>query len=125
MPPRKAKNQKKLGRTEKKKSIPDMAQEPDKVNPDRPEAGFPVVALGASAGGLEAFTQFLSKLPANSGIVFVLIQHLDPSHPSSLVELLAGSPPSPSGKPWKATGCSRTGLMLFLRVRPCPSATVP
>jgi two-component system CheB/CheR fusion protein len=47
------------------------------------------VALGASAGGLEAFTQFLSKLPEKSGIAFVLIQHLDPSHPSSLVELLS------------------------------------
>jgi two-component system CheB/CheR fusion protein len=60
-----------------------------------PDIDFAIVALGASAGGLEAFTQFLSKLPENSGIAFVLVQHLEPSHPSSLVELLGRKSPIP------------------------------
>ncbi|QQE67527.1 histidine kinase (plasmid) [Leptolyngbya sp. BL0902] len=49
---------------------------------------FPVVAIGASAGGLEAFTQLLSHLPATTGMAFVLVQHLDPSQPSLLTELM-------------------------------------
>ena len=56
----------------------------------RPDnTGFPVVGLGASAGGLEAVRKLLAALPADSGCAFVLIQHLDPSHKSRLVELLA------------------------------------
>jgi two-component system CheB/CheR fusion protein len=47
-----------------------------------------VVAIGASAGGLEAFTQLLSHLPPDTGMAFVLVQHLDPSHPSLLSELM-------------------------------------
>ena len=54
------------------------------------EAGaLAVVAIGASAGGLEAFTQLLHALPSNTGMAFVLIQHLDPTHHSLLSELLA------------------------------------
>ncbi len=54
-----------------------------------PSATFPVVAIGASAGGLEAFTQVLTHLPASTGMAFVLVQHLDPRHESKLGELLA------------------------------------
>ncbi|MFZ2198233.1 MAG: chemotaxis protein CheB, partial [Thermodesulfovibrionales bacterium] len=43
---------------------------------------FPVVGIGASAGGLEAFTQLFRNLPADSGMAFVLIQHLAPAHES-------------------------------------------
>jgi two-component system, chemotaxis family, CheB/CheR fusion protein len=50
---------------------------------------FLVVGLGASAGGLEAVRKLLAALPADTGFAFVLIQHLDPSHRSMLVELLA------------------------------------
>jgi len=50
---------------------------------------FPVVAIGGSAGGLEAFTQLLRQLPANTGMAFVFIQHLDPRYTSQLPELLA------------------------------------
>jgi two-component system, chemotaxis family, CheB/CheR fusion protein len=50
---------------------------------------FAVVAVGASAGGLEAFTQLLRSLPGNTGMAFVFIQHLDPKHHSVLAELLA------------------------------------
>ncbi|HTV16965.1 MAG TPA: chemotaxis protein CheB [Acidobacteriaceae bacterium] len=49
----------------------------------------PVVGIGASAGGLDAFTQMLKHLPANTGMAYVLIPHLDPHHESMLVGLLA------------------------------------
>ena len=48
-----------------------------------------VVAVGASAGGLEAFSQLLRAIPNNTGMAFVFIQHLDPKHHSMLSELLA------------------------------------
>src|SRR5581483_2778348 len=50
---------------------------------------FPVVAVGASAGGLEAYTEFLHALAVDTGMAFVLIQHLDPSHHSLLTEIIA------------------------------------
>jgi two-component system, chemotaxis family, CheB/CheR fusion protein len=50
---------------------------------------FPVVGIGASAGGLDAFKRFFSAMPANPGIAFVLIPHLDPTHRSPMVELLS------------------------------------
>ena len=52
---------------------------------------FPVVGVGASAGGLEAFTALLSALPGNTGMAFVLIQHMDPNHQSVLTSLLQKS----------------------------------
>ena len=48
-----------------------------------------IVGIGASAGGLEAFTALLSYLPDDAGMAFVLIQHLDPKHESHLTELLS------------------------------------
>jgi two-component system CheB/CheR fusion protein len=48
-----------------------------------------VVGIGASAGGLAAFKTFLDHMPSDSGMSFVLVQHLDPHHSSTLVELLA------------------------------------
>jgi two-component system, chemotaxis family, CheB/CheR fusion protein len=50
---------------------------------------FPVVGIAASAGGLEAFTQLLSHLPIDTGMAFVLIQHLAPDRESLLTEILA------------------------------------
>ncbi|MBD3884554.1 PAS domain-containing protein [Phormidium tenue FACHB-886] len=52
------------------------------------EAPFPIVGVAASAGGLEAFTQLLSHLPIDTGMAFVLIQHLAPDHESLLSEIL-------------------------------------
>jgi len=52
-------------------------------------AAFPIVGVGASAGGLDAFTQLLKHLPADTGMAFVLIQHLDPTHASFLRDALA------------------------------------
>ncbi|WP_322896730.1 chemotaxis protein CheB [Erythrobacter sp. T5W1-R] len=49
----------------------------------------PIVAIGASAGGLEAMTQLLDVMPADTGMAFLLVQHLDPYHASQLAELLA------------------------------------
>jgi two-component system, chemotaxis family, CheB/CheR fusion protein len=63
---------------------------PGTADHSRPaEKSFPIVGVGASAGGLEAFTQLLEHLPATTGMAFVLIQHLDPTHPSQLPEILA------------------------------------
>ena len=50
---------------------------------------FPIVGIGASAGGLEAFTRLLQGLPWDTGMGFVLVQHLDPAHESVLAALLA------------------------------------
>jgi len=48
-----------------------------------------IVGIGASAGGLEAFTELLGKLPNNTGMAFVLIHHLDPHHKSALTDILS------------------------------------
>src|ERR1700685_4242371 len=50
---------------------------------------FPIVAIGASAGGLEACKKRLDALPADNGMAFLIVQHLDPSHDSLLVDLLS------------------------------------
>jgi two-component system, chemotaxis family, CheB/CheR fusion protein len=50
---------------------------------------FPVVGIGASAGGFEAIAQLLEELPANTGMAFVFVQHLDPTHKSGLTTLLS------------------------------------
>ncbi|KAA5541324.1 PAS domain S-box protein [Roseiconus nitratireducens] len=52
-------------------------------------SGCVVVGVGASAGGLEAYKCLLRHLPSNSGVAFVLVQHLDPTHESLMVELLS------------------------------------
>jgi two-component system, chemotaxis family, CheB/CheR fusion protein len=56
---------------------------------------FPIVAIGASAGGLDAFQQVLSNLPSDTGMAFVLVQHLDPRHESRLTEVLSRSTSMP------------------------------
>ncbi len=66
----------------------------DLLPPDKPHVGAhpapcPVVGLGASAGGLEAFQNFLGAIPLESGLAYVLVQHLDPNHESMLAELLS------------------------------------
>src|SRR5262249_23163381 len=59
---------------------------------------FPVVGIGASAGGLEALQQFLSHVPERSGMAFVVVQHLDPTHKGMLVELLQRNTKMPVGQ---------------------------
>jgi two-component system CheB/CheR fusion protein len=52
------------------------------------QASCPIVGIGASAGGLDAFQRFFSKTPADSGMAFVLVPHLDAHHKSAMVDLL-------------------------------------
>lgn len=64
------------------------------LSPDKPHVGAhpavcPVVGLGASAGGLEAFQNFLNAASPDAGLAYVLVQHLDPNHESMLAELLS------------------------------------
>jgi two-component system CheB/CheR fusion protein len=59
------------------------------------DAAFPVVGIGASAGGLEALEQFFTHAPADSGLAFVVVQHLDPTQESMLVQLLQRSSAMP------------------------------
>jgi two-component system, chemotaxis family, CheB/CheR fusion protein len=59
------------------------------------QAAFPIVGLGASAGGLEALEQFLKNVPPGSGLAYVVVQHLDPTHKGILVELLQRCTPMP------------------------------
>ncbi|OFY44437.1 MAG: chemotaxis protein CheB [Bacteroidetes bacterium GWF2_40_14] len=62
----------------------DVIDKPHELQPEH----FPIVAIGASAGGLEALEQLLSAVPGNTGMAFVVIQHLDPTHKGMLPELL-------------------------------------
>lgn len=64
-----------------------LTEQPIPENPI--EAPFPIVGVAASAGGLEAFIQLLSHLPTDSGMAFVLIQHLAPDHESLLSGILS------------------------------------
>jgi two-component system CheB/CheR fusion protein len=69
-----------------------MNAAPSAASADEPEARgehFPVVGLGASAGGLEAASKLLDSLGAKVEAAFILVQHLDPTHPSLMVDLLA------------------------------------
>ena len=52
-------------------------------------ADFPVVGIGASAGGLDACSKLIDGLPAANGMAFILVQHLDPTHESMMADLLA------------------------------------
>ena len=52
------------------------------------DASFPIVGMGASAGGLEALEQFLGHVPDGSGMAFVIVQHLDPTRKGMMRELL-------------------------------------
>jgi PAS domain S-box-containing protein len=82
----------KAGETERAEPI---AAAPAPSTGEAAEPRFPVVGIGASAGGLEAFRKFFSTMPADSGLAFVLIPHLDPSHASLMVDLLARSTAMP------------------------------
>ena len=54
-----------------------------------PAIEFPVVGIGASAGGLEALTEMFHHTPDETGMAFVLVLHLDPNHESLMAELLS------------------------------------
>ena len=73
-------------KTPPKKSGP---LEQEKTSPS-PSSPFPIVGIGASAGGLAAFEAFFSGMPADAdpGMAFVLVQHLVPDHKSMLTDLI-------------------------------------
>jgi two-component system CheB/CheR fusion protein len=66
------------------------AKNPAEAASKRPAAkvSFPIVGIGASAGGLEALEQFLGGVPPDSGMAFVIVQHLDPTRKGIMSELL-------------------------------------
>lgn len=69
---------------------PESPSEESGSTPDATaEAHLPIVGIGASAGGLDAFRKFLTAMPDDSGLAIVLVPHLDPSHESMMVNLLA------------------------------------
>jgi two-component system, chemotaxis family, CheB/CheR fusion protein len=74
-----------------KRSASQKAASANSNEPPPASRTFPVVGIGASAGGLEAFTELLRYLPEKTGMAFVLVQHLDPTHDSVLQEILARS----------------------------------
>ena len=65
-----------------------MPEPAEPTTPTTPKARFPIIGIGASAGGLEAFELFFKTMPAESGMAFVLVPHLDPGHASMLSEIL-------------------------------------
>jgi two-component system CheB/CheR fusion protein len=81
----------KAGEADGQRSEPAGAESPAAAPVPEPagksESGV-IVGVGASAGGLEAFSELLRSLPAITGMTFVLVQHLDPHHESILAELL-------------------------------------
>jgi two-component system CheB/CheR fusion protein len=78
-----------MKRKSARKSDQRIVAAPASVGSPENEKGTTIVALGASAGGIEALTELLNHLPADTGMAFVLVQHLDPKHHSILTELLA------------------------------------
>ena len=73
--------------------VPRSAAQVDDENP--PRLPFPVVAIGASAGGLEAFMEFFQNMPPKPGMAFVLVQHLPPDRESMISEILRRHTPMP------------------------------
>src|SRR5260370_15476980 len=80
-----------------RKSRPGRRASGDRASADRreatPEASqgqetCPIVGMGASAGGLEAFQKFLGHIPPDTGMAYVIVPHLDARHPSPSTELL-------------------------------------
>ena len=75
----------------KKRRAPAAAEStpaPRKETVDSGRGRFPIIGIGASAGGLEALEAFLQHVPADSGCAFIVVQHLDPTHSNMLPELL-------------------------------------
>ena len=67
---------------------PGSSVSPKEKVSDSHTINFPIVGIGASAGGLEALEQFLMNIPGNSGMAYVIVQHLDPTQKGMLPELL-------------------------------------
>ena len=68
---------------------------PDSAEQESRSAGVPVIGIGSSAGGLTALEGLLPSIPSDSGLAFVVVQHLDPDHESALTQLLRRLSPIP------------------------------
>jgi two-component system CheB/CheR fusion protein len=79
------------GRKQQRKAAVRKPTTKQRTENRNPTSSFPIVGLGASAGGLEALEQFLAHVPKGCGLGFVVVQHLDPNHKGILVELLQRS----------------------------------
>src|SRR4030042_6920922 len=78
----------KKGNDKKAKRAFDFETKKTQARAAQDDPGFPIIGLGASAGGLEALEQFFRHVPPDSGMAFVLVTHLDPGHVSMLTEIL-------------------------------------
>src|SRR5262249_40446132 len=87
---------------------------PDVTGDGHEPGPFPVVGIGASAGGLEAMSELLRWLPTDTGMAFVFVPHLDPTHRSLLAEILA-----------RATSMPVTEVADELRVEPNHAYIIP
>ena len=85
----------------------------EETRPEKRSDRMLIVGVGASAGGLEAFQQLLRHLPTDTGMSFVLVQHLDPQHESALTHLLA-----------RATTMPVCEVTQDLRIEPLPTRRV-
>jgi two-component system, chemotaxis family, CheB/CheR fusion protein len=77
------------------------------------QLGFPVVGLGASAGGLQALKRFLEHLPADSGMAFVVILHLSPKHESNVDRILERSTRMPVQQVDSATSIEKNHVYVI------------
>src|SRR5689334_6703508 len=84
---------KQLPAPSRRRSGPNAEPETGPVKSGRTMRGIPyaVVGVGASAGGYDAFRELLTALPSDTGLAFVLVQHLDPAHESLLSKLLSSA----------------------------------
>jgi two-component system, chemotaxis family, CheB/CheR fusion protein len=70
------------------------SEPPKEISPEENEVdAFPIVGIGASAGGLEALEAFLAHTPSDTGMAFVVIQHLSPTHKSMMADILQRATP--------------------------------
>jgi two-component system, chemotaxis family, CheB/CheR fusion protein len=72
----------------KKNKIKSKEEKRDTSKTDKPLNKFPVVAIGSSAGGFDALKTFFTAMPPEPGMAFVLVQHLDPDHESTMADLM-------------------------------------
>src|SRR4029077_5175258 len=69
-------------------SSADESKSPASAPANAQRGHFPIVGIGASAGGLDAITELVRNLPPDIEMSFVLVQHLDPGHESALTQIL-------------------------------------
>ena len=78
-----------MGQKPERKAIPENLPNQETAASSLQGKNVTIVAIGASAGGIEALSELMANLPSDTGMAFVLIQHLDPKHHSLLTELLS------------------------------------